>query len=36
MDMLIAAHSLALAATLVSNNLAHFSGLKGLNAVNWL
>jgi len=36
MDLLIAAHSLALAATLVSNNLAHFSRVKGLTAVNWL
>ena len=30
MDMLIAAHTLALAATLVSNNLEHFSRVKGL------
>ena len=36
MDLLIAAHSLALAATLVSNNVAHFSRVKGLTAVNWL
>jgi tRNA(fMet)-specific endonuclease VapC len=36
MDLLIAAHSLALAATLVSNNLAHFSRVNGLTAVNWL
>ena len=36
MDLLIAAHSLALGATLVSNNLAHFSRVKGLTAVNWL
>jgi tRNA(fMet)-specific endonuclease VapC len=36
MDMLIAAHALALAATLVSNNLAHFSRVKGLTSVNWL
>jgi tRNA(fMet)-specific endonuclease VapC len=35
MDLLIAAHSLALAATLVSNNLAHFSRVTGLTAVNW-
>jgi tRNA(fMet)-specific endonuclease VapC len=34
--MLIAAHSLALAATLVSDNLAHFSRVKGLTAVNWI
>jgi len=36
MDLLIAAPSLALAATLVSNNLAHFSRVNGLTAVNWL
>jgi tRNA(fMet)-specific endonuclease VapC len=36
MDLLIAAHSLALAATLVSNNLADFSRVKGLTVLNWL
>jgi tRNA(fMet)-specific endonuclease VapC len=36
MDLLIAAHSLALAATLVSNNLAHFSRVAGLTAVSWI
>ncbi len=36
MDLLIAAHSLALSATLVSNNLAHFSRVKGLTTANWL
>ena len=36
MDLLIAAHSLALAATLVSNNLTHFSRVNGLTVVNWL
>ena len=36
MDLLIAAHALALAATLVSNNLVHFSRVKGLTTVNWL
>jgi tRNA(fMet)-specific endonuclease VapC len=36
MDLLIAAHSMALAATLVTNNLAHFSRVKGLTAVSWL
>ena len=36
MDLLIAAHSLALAATLVSNNLGHFSRVQGLTAVSWL
>ena len=35
-DLLIAAHSLALGATLVSNNLAHFSRVSGLSAVTWL
>jgi tRNA(fMet)-specific endonuclease VapC len=36
MDLLIAAHAYALAATLVSNNLAHFSRIAGLKTVNWL
>ncbi len=36
MDLLIAAHALALDATLVSNNVAHFSRVKGLKTVNWL
>jgi tRNA(fMet)-specific endonuclease VapC len=36
MDVLIAAHALALNATLVSNNLAHFSRVPGLKTVNWL
>ena len=36
MDLLIAAHALALGATLVSNHLAHFSRVKGLEIVNWL
>jgi tRNA(fMet)-specific endonuclease VapC len=35
-DLLIAAHSLALGATLESNNLPHFLRVKGLNAVSWL
>ena len=35
LDLLIAAHSLALGATLVSNNLKHFSRIKGLTSVNW-
>jgi tRNA(fMet)-specific endonuclease VapC len=35
MDLLIAAHSLALSATLVSNNVAHFSRVSGLTTVNW-
>jgi tRNA(fMet)-specific endonuclease VapC len=36
MDLLIAAHALALDATLVSNNLAHFSRVTGLKTVNWV
>jgi tRNA(fMet)-specific endonuclease VapC len=36
MDLLIAAHSQALAATLVSNNRAHFSRVSGLLVVNWV
>jgi tRNA(fMet)-specific endonuclease VapC len=36
MDLLIAAHALALDATLVSNNVAHFSRVKGLKTANWL
>jgi tRNA(fMet)-specific endonuclease VapC len=35
MDLLIAAHALALDATLVSNNLAHFSRVTGLKTANW-
>jgi tRNA(fMet)-specific endonuclease VapC len=36
MDLMIAAHALALDATLVSNNLAHFSRVAGLRTVKWL
>jgi tRNA(fMet)-specific endonuclease VapC len=36
MDLLIAAHALALDATLVSNNRAHFSRVAGLKTANWL
>ena len=36
MDLLIAAHALGLDATLVSNNLAHFSRVAGLKTANWL
>jgi tRNA(fMet)-specific endonuclease VapC len=36
MDSLIAAHALALDATLVSNNLAHFSRIANLKTANWL
>lgn len=36
MDILIAAHTLALSGTLVTNNNAHFSRIAGLKFVNWL
>lgn len=36
MDLLIAAHALALDATLVSNNTGHFSRVAGLKLVSWL
>lgn len=36
MDMLIAAHTLHLDATLVSNNIKHFSRVPGLKVVNWV
>ena len=36
MDLLIAAHALALNAALVTNNDAHFSRVAGLRVVNWL
>jgi tRNA(fMet)-specific endonuclease VapC len=35
MDLLIAAHALALAATLVTNNLAHFHRVSGLSVTRW-
>lgn len=35
MDLLIAAHALALAATLVTNNLAHFQRITGLSVTRW-
>lgn len=35
MDLLIAAHAVALRATLVTNNLAHFSRVTGLTTTNW-
>jgi tRNA(fMet)-specific endonuclease VapC len=35
MDLLIAAHAFALAATLVSNNLAHFQRISGLSVMRW-
>jgi tRNA(fMet)-specific endonuclease VapC len=35
MDLLIAAHALALAATLVTNNLAHIQRVSGLSVTRW-
>ncbi|HEY2416225.1 MAG TPA: type II toxin-antitoxin system VapC family toxin [Pirellulaceae bacterium] len=35
-DTFIAAHALALDATIVSNNAAHFSRVPGLKMANWL
>tara|TARA_Y100000588_G_C14074340_1_gene847264 strand:+ start:674 stop:1108 length:435 start_codon:yes stop_codon:yes gene_type:complete len=35
MDLLIAAHALALGATLVSNNTRHFRRIRGLAVENW-
>jgi tRNA(fMet)-specific endonuclease VapC len=35
MDLLIAAHALALTATLVTNNLAHFQRISGLSVTRW-
>jgi tRNA(fMet)-specific endonuclease VapC len=35
MDLLIAAHALALGATLVTNNLAHFQRISGLRVERW-
>lgn len=36
MDMLIAAHALALGATLVTNNTRHFARVAGLTVENWI
>ncbi len=36
MDLLIAAHALALDASLITNNDEHFSRVEGLKVVNWL
>ncbi|MHB8974672.1 MAG: type II toxin-antitoxin system VapC family toxin [Pirellulaceae bacterium] len=36
MDLLIAAHALGLNATVVTNNIVHFSRIPGLHTVNWL
>jgi tRNA(fMet)-specific endonuclease VapC len=35
MDLLIAAHALALPATLVTNNLDHFHRISGLSVTSW-
>ena len=35
MDLLIAAHALAVAATLVTNNLQHFRRVAGLSVTSW-
>lgn len=35
MDLLIAAHALALAATLVTSNLQHFRRVSGLSVTSW-
>jgi len=35
MHLLIAAYALALAATLVTNNLAHFQRVSGLSVTHW-
>ena len=34
-DVLIAAHALAIGATLVTNNVRHFSRVRGLSVENW-
>jgi len=36
MDLMIAAHGVALGATVVTNNVSHFSRVVGLQVVNWL
>jgi tRNA(fMet)-specific endonuclease VapC len=36
MDMMIAAHSLAVAAVLVTNNTRHFERIPGLILANWI
>ena len=35
-DTLIAAHAMALSATLITNNLKHFGKIKGLKIENWI
>ena len=36
LDVLIAAHAMAIDATLVTNNVKHFSRVRGLDVENWL
>ncbi len=36
MDMMIAAHSMAVGAVLVSNNVRHYERIPGLATVNWV
>lgn len=36
MDLMIAAHALALGSTVVTNNVRHFSGIEGLAIENWV
>lgn len=36
LDVLIASHALAVKATLVTNNVKHFTRVKGLTVENWL
>jgi tRNA(fMet)-specific endonuclease VapC len=35
MDLLIAAHALAVSATVVTNKVAHFRRISGLTVANW-
>jgi tRNA(fMet)-specific endonuclease VapC len=36
LDVMIAAHALALEVTLVTNNVKHFNRVRGLKVANWL
>lgn len=36
LDVLIAAHAMAIGATLVTNDVKHFSRVRGLSVENWL
>jgi tRNA(fMet)-specific endonuclease VapC len=35
-DMMIAAHALAMNATLITHNLAHFERVSGLSCADWV